>query len=525
MSGSVVERVRGTNDLLPEDCLALRQIEERLRQIFEAHGYRPVEVPILEHTDLFLRKSGEEIVARMYAFSYRNRRICLRPEFTASIMRAYVHGLQGAALPLRLYYCGPAFRYEKPQRGRYRQFTQMGVELIGASGPLADAEAMALACQGLEALGLRDYHLVLGHLGVLVELLDSLRIDERVKSFLLSNLERLGRGPRASAAVLRGLAELYPALAAGLEAEVPQPELEGEVPETAEALTIEARLRQLLKSMAEEEARLAVQELLGAMGLQLNGGGRSREEIAARLVDKFRQEDQTPRIRRALEFIEPLRGLRGTPPAVFQRLKEHLSAYGLSPAPLDELDTICCYLADYGIPSERVTIDLGLGRGLLYYTGTIFEIYHHALRGESQLCGGGRYDDLIRTLGGKEDAPACGFSYGLERVKLALEAEGASSTDAPPADVLVIPVSRAENRCAILLAEFLRRAGLAVELEVRERGPKAGLKYAARTAIPFAILVGGQEVSTASVLLRDMSTRQERLVPWTSLRAVLEGEA
>src|SRR6185503_16900465 len=150
-----IQRVRGTNDVLPPADARLRRLEARLRGSFERFGYQGIQTPILEPLELFLRKSGDEIVARMYSFSHWNRRLCLRPELTASIMRSFVGELQGRALPLRLHYAGPSFRYERPSRGRSRQFTQVGVELIGASGAAADAEVLHLACSALEAVGIR----------------------------------------------------------------------------------------------------------------------------------------------------------------------------------------------------------------------------------------------------------------------------------------------------------------------------------------------------------------------------------
>src|SRR6267154_2160355 len=117
-SATPVQRVRGTNDVLPPHDARLRALESGLRRNFERFGYQGIQTPILEPLELFLRKSGDEIVARMYAFSHWNRRLCLRPELTASVMRAFVDGLQGHALPLRLQYAGPSFRYERPSRGR-----------------------------------------------------------------------------------------------------------------------------------------------------------------------------------------------------------------------------------------------------------------------------------------------------------------------------------------------------------------------------------------------------------------------
>src|SRR6478672_4992863 len=148
-SAAPIQRVRGTSDVLPPADARLRRLEADLRESFERFGYQGIQTPILEPLELFLRKSGDDIVARMYAFAHWNRRLCLRPELTASVIRAFVNDLQGHSLPLRLHYAGPSFRYERPSRGRSRQFTQVGVELIGAHGAAADAEVLHLACAGL----------------------------------------------------------------------------------------------------------------------------------------------------------------------------------------------------------------------------------------------------------------------------------------------------------------------------------------------------------------------------------------
>ena len=188
-----VQRVRGMNDALPGDDARLRALTAVLRDHFERFGYRGIDTPVLENLDLFLRKSGEEVAARMYSFTHWNRKLCLRPELTASVMRAYVGHLRDRPLPVRVHYAGPTFRYEKPQRGRYRQFTQVGIECIGASGPAADAEVLAAACGALERAGLVGFRLVLGHLGVVLQLLEQLGIDEHGQNLILGNMEALAR--------------------------------------------------------------------------------------------------------------------------------------------------------------------------------------------------------------------------------------------------------------------------------------------------------------------------------------------
>lgn len=513
MTGSQIERVRGTTDILPPEQVHLQHLERRMAAVFAAYGYQPLSVPIIEHTELFLRKSGEELAARLFAFSFRNRRICLRPELTASIMRAYVNALQNAPLPLRLSYSGPVFRYEKPQRGRYRQFTQVGVELIGAAGPLADAEVIGLACETLRALGLSTFRIVLGHLGVITALLEHLRLDERIRSYLLSHLDEIDT--LTTPQILDRLAELYPTLTGARRPEAAPWDLATPQP-SPELLTV-------LGELGEERARLVVRELLAGIGLRIETGGRSADEIVARLVAKLSHEDQTPRVRDALAFIAELREARGSPPEVFTTLHDLLARHGLSATPLAEVEAIVGHLRPYGVAPEQIVVDLSLARGLEYYTGAIFEIYHHGWHGEHQICGGGRYDDLVRALGGRRNVPACGFAFGLERVRAALAADGQPPAAPDPPDVLVTPVAEHNAEAAVLLARWLRSRGLIVELDVRARGPRAALHHADSTGIPFVAVVGDDEVRSGTVRLRDMAAHTEQLVPLDDLVAMLTG--
>ena len=166
-SADKISALRGMRDVFGAEFARQRQVQDRLERRLRLHGYKPIATPILENTELYLRKSGEDIAARLYEFDFRSRRIALRPEVTASVLRAYVEHWQDEPLPLRIQYSGPVFRYEKPQQNRYRQFTLSGAELLGASGPRADAEIIHLACSGLEHAGIRNYKLVIGHSAVL----------------------------------------------------------------------------------------------------------------------------------------------------------------------------------------------------------------------------------------------------------------------------------------------------------------------------------------------------------------------
>lgn len=160
-------RPRGTRDLLPAEMKRRRFVESRLRDVAERWGYREVATPAFEPLELFTLKSGEAIVDELYSFTDKGGRpLALRPELTAPVARLYVNELQSAPKPLKLYYFGDCFRYERPQSGRYRQFWQFGIELIGSALPEADAEVIALAQRMLRSVAL-DVDMHVGSLDVL----------------------------------------------------------------------------------------------------------------------------------------------------------------------------------------------------------------------------------------------------------------------------------------------------------------------------------------------------------------------
>ena len=489
------------NDALPGDDARLRALTATLRDHFERFGYRGIDTPVLENLDLFLRKSGEEVAARMYSFTHWNRKLCLRPELTASVMRAYVGQLRDRPLPVRVHYAGPTFRYEKPQRGRYRQFTQVGIECIGATGPAADAEVLAAACGATERAGLSGYRLVLGHLGVVLQLLEQLGIDEHGQNLILGNMEALARRGADPEQVLPRILGL---MGAGDAAEIDD-EDDGE-----DGAPI-SLLPSLLSEFGSEGAAHVASDLLARANLMLEGGSRTPEEIVSRLVAKAGRPDPTDRVARAIDFIVQLQRLAGPPDLAFGRIGALLSEHELDPAPLREIERALTLLPSYGVHRPEVVVDLSLGRGLRYYTGLVFELHADAVGGmSSQIGGGGRYDELVRSLGGRDNIPACGFSFGLERLKLALEAEGTMPTGDRSVDVVVAPIDEADEPAATSVATRLRTAGLDVEVDVRRRGVKANLRHADREGIPYVVIVGERERQSGHVLLRDMGARSER---------------
>ncbi|MEB3343728.1 HisS family protein [Okeania sp.] len=497
MQTTKVARVRGVNDTLPSTYQIDRQIKSTLRGNFESYGYRPIDVPLIEYTELYLKKSGEDIISRLYDFVYRNRRLCLRPEFTASVVRAYLDNFQKAPLPVRFYYSGPVFRYEQPQKERYRQFTQMGIELIGATGAIADAEVIGMACQGLDRLGLTEYQTFIGHVGVIHNFLDHLELDTRLRSFLLTQMETLRTEGRE--VVENRLSEIYPAF-----------KKKSSIEQEVDTNFTTKRITEILQNLEESEARIAIFELLESMNIGLTST-RTPEEIVDRLLIKIKHENQSQELNQALDFMTELCQLKGEPTAVFKEVEKLFSVYGVDGYGLTQIEEILQNLAAFNIDKNRISLDLGISRGLQYYTGMVFEIYDSKLGLERKLCGGGRYDDLVISLGGKAETPATGFSYMMEELrKELLERANISLNDYQFVEVLIVGIS---SRCygySIEIAEKLRKLGLRVETDVMGRDVESNIEYANQQNIPFVIILNSAQKEGSKVLLQNLSSGERK---------------
>jgi len=199
----MLQKPRGTRDFLPDEMEARRSVEWRLRDTGRRWGYREVSTPAFEDLELFTMRSGEGIIGEMYVFEDKGgRKLALRPEITAAVIRMYSNEAKVSPKPLRWCYFADCFRYERPQKGRYRQFWQFGVELIGADTAMADAEVIMLAAEMLDATGVR-YELKVGHLALMKNLLSGLEpadqrkvrahLDKRDYDGLKETLQSMGK--------------------------------------------------------------------------------------------------------------------------------------------------------------------------------------------------------------------------------------------------------------------------------------------------------------------------------------------
>jgi histidyl-tRNA synthetase len=486
-----VERLRGMHDLLPDMYQRQSWLVHHLGNFLEHAGYVHVDSPVLEQSDLFQASFGQELWQNLYAFRLHHRDLCLRPEYTASICRLYLDHYQQQPLPLRFQYAGPIFRYEAPGRGRYRQHTQLGVELFGGHSAAADAEILQLACDALHKLHINNYRLELGHIGVASGFINRLHLDDHAARLLLGLMEQISRSEAGERVAKERLEALYPTSGdfGGATA------ADAGVTKEMEAHYITSLLRGISISFGDAD---------------------SRREIVERFLWKMGRNEQKRLILDGLEFLQALHAVSGPPPTVFGALRDLLDRYNLDPAPLAELQQLVTILEQCGVPAEQIELNLALGRGVSYYTGLVFEIHAQDADGfDAQICGGGRYDRLMQAVGGPRDLNACGFSFGVERL-LALIPE--QDFPLPPAtQALVIPVSTRELPYALQVARSARALGMYAEVDVTGHGVSSGLRQAAKRGLRLALIVGEDEQRRGIVTVRDLVAGEEQTSPIESL--------
>lgn len=400
---------RGTQDFVAPESGRWSALEARIRTLADRFGYGEIRTPVFESTELFVRGVGDttDIVEKeMYTFVDRGgRSLTLRPEWTAPVVRAALEGGLFAQGPLRAYYIGPIFRYERPQKGRYRQSHQFGVECFGFSGPEADLEVISLAWQLTRDYGITDATLNLNSIG-----------DDACR-------------PRYRAALLE-------------------------------------HFRPHLATLSEDSQRRL-------------------ERNPLRLLDS-----KDPADRALVESAPTFES------ALCEPCREHF-------------DALKTYLDLTDIP---YVVNPQIVRGLDYYNRTVFEITSGVLGAQSTVCGGGRYDGLVRALGGP-DVPGVGFALGLERFVLMLEA---ATRDGEPARLGIQAIALgAQARAALvpIVTELRRTLEAPTYADYEERKLLAHLRIADRNRARYALILGSDELVRGELVLRDLEDRSDRRLP------------
>ena len=421
---------RATRDFLPGETAARNQVRGQIGRVAESYGFQEIETPSFENVELFLARSGPEIKSSMLTFHCDHEEFALRPEMTAPVCRVMASGaLEDRPAPHKLYYIGSCFRYCRPQSGRFREFTQAGIELLGQSGAAADAEVIAVASQVIRRLGVRDSQLKIGSIAIFAGLLpDDLDADD--KAAIIGHLDKLS--------------------------------------------SIDEKCRLMAKTGGEtvlEELKIDRMELAG---LQADCDYSGPYAIAERPdVPASEWADLLPREAEATfrgvwsaqqlvsdevsDVLRQVSRLRGPLDEVHARAQSLLQGTPAVQA-LDDLLAVCRHVKAYDVGPFEVV--LGIARGFTFYTSTVFEITSGADNGGRKYCGGGRYDQLVEEFGGAPmPAAGCGFRFDA-----LVEDFLANNVWSPPRPYEIYLVADAEDERveAIRLAEALRRQGLRV---------------------------------------------------------------
>ena len=293
LSAPPVGRLRGMHDLQGEAWLRRRELQESLNSLIGSYGYRFLETPLLEATELFLRQSGGDLASRMYSFTDAGgNQVSLRPEFTSPIMRHYLENAAAVGLPARWQYAGPVFRYDVAHPEGSGQFTQVGAELLGSGAVLADAELVTLAGQLPAHAGLSDCWLELADLDVFHSLLNVAQISDRARTFILDSVPQLRQGPPAVAEVRERAYQFH---------------LGDRDPEYRE-------LSAAVAGLDDTQARQVIQGFIGWNGADPRRyGQRDPEQVVERFLRKLRGSDEAGHLERALDLAAQLASVRGIP--------------------------------------------------------------------------------------------------------------------------------------------------------------------------------------------------------------------
>ncbi len=397
---SSLQPIKGTHDLMFEDVRRHRHVETTAFDIAVRYGYGEIATPVFEFTDVFKRTLGDtsDIVTKeMFTFETKGGdSVTLRPEGTAGVARAFISGGLAQQTPLKFFYRGPMFRYERPQKGRQRQFHQIGVELLGVATPQADIEVIALAHHVLTALNLTG------------------------------------------------------------------------------AITLE------LNSLGDTESRAAYRDALVAFfsARQDQLSAESQERLTRnplRILDSKDPGDK------AASVGAPSFGdyLNAASKDFFQAVQDGLTALGIA-----------------------FKVNPALVRGLDYYCHTAFEFTTDALGAQGTVLAGGRYDGLIKQMGGSP-TPGIGWAAGVERLSMLLPEIAPA-----PRPIAVIPIGEEETKVAHAITAHLRHAGFAVDIGYGGNMGKR-MTRANKIKAAVAIILGGDEVREGVATVRNLDSGEQ----------------
>jgi len=423
-----IQKPRGTKDILPEEQKFWQYIFDKIEKYAKSYNFNRLETPIIEFKDLFTHSIGEgtDIVEKeMYEVSRFNKtlieeddkdQMVLRPEYTAGIIRAYIeNGMQSLPQPVKLFSCGPVFRYDRPQKGRYRQFWQFNLEIISDASPLTDTLLILLIWQIFQDLGLKE----------------DIVID-------INSIGCKACKPK----IKKKITEYY---------------------------------KKYLDIVCDSCKKRFVTNPL-------------------RLFD-CKEEKCQKIIAGAPQIIDNL----------CSDCKKHFTQ-------------VLEYLDELNIPYD---LNLKLVRGLDYYTRTTFEFRDLKDSGrQSSLGGGGRYDNLIESYGGRS-TPAIGFAGGIERIVEKIKEKNLKISDQKGPDVYIIQIGEKAKRKALILLKSMGEKGITATCSFGKESLKAQLKEANKLKSRISLIIGQREALDNSVIIKDMEDATQETIDIKDLENIL----
>ena len=431
----------GFMELLPEKQQKLERMMEILRKTYALYGFAPLDTPAIEDAQILLAKGGGETEKQIYRFQKGDSDLALRFDLTVPLAKYVALHYNDLAFPFRRYQISKVYRGERAQRGRFREFYQADIDIIGDGklDVLNEAEIPAIIYRVFRGFGLHRFQI---------------RVNNRK--------------------ILNGFYAME-----GLT------EKSGDIMRTVDKLD---------KIGAEKIREILITDC----------------ELTAEQADGI------------LKFIS----ISGTNAQVLAALEEYTGKNEMFDQGVAELKAVTANLAAFGVPEANFAVDLTIARGLDYYTGTVYEttLLDHPEIGS--VCSGGRYDNLAGYYIDKE-LPGVGISIGLTRLFYVLDEQGLLNPELPsaPADALVLPMT-AEAAPAIAVAEVLRSHGVRVQFYGEQKKFKQKMSYADKLGVPFAVLLGEDELAQGKCAVKNMRTgEQQLLTPEEAAEHILAGLA
>ena len=429
----------GFMELLPAEQMKMERMMEALRSSYSVYGFTPLDTPVIESAEVLLAKGGGETEKQIYRFTKGESDLALRFDLTVPLAKYVAAHYADLSFPFRRYQIGKVYRGERAQRGRFREFYQADIDVIG-DGKLDiinEAEIPAVIYSTFNKLGLSRF---------------TIRVNNRkiLNGFYAMN----GMSERA-----------------------------GDIMRTVDKL-----------------------DKIGA------------ENVRRILIDEVKM------LPCKAENVMDFMAIKGDNASVVAALERYRGMNETFDRGLDELITVTRYLKDFGVPEENFAVDLTIARGLDYYTGTVYETVMTDHPEIGSVCSGGRYDDLAEYYTDRQ-LPGVGISIGLTRLFYVLSEQGLLSDDivTAPCDALILPMTE-ELGFAVAAATALRAAGVRTQLYGEKKKFKAKMSYADKLRVPFAVLIGEDEVSEGVLSVKNMTTGEQVKLPVNEAAALIRKE-